>query len=199
MNRIKYLQTKKLLKELEWVESDYEWRNEIVCEADSEFINKINLFLEDHPDLKNIYDNKVNEQINRNIQRNIEQEIDNCSIPDEEIITVTKSAKVKKLYRDIVKVTHPDVTEQKSLNDYYIQATTYYDMDDKIGIFKICNELNIEYDIEDNEIELIESRINDLKTKISFLENTFSWRWLNIEDDKEKNEILLQYIKMRLC
>ena len=61
MNRIKYLQTKKLLKELEWVESDYEWRNEIVCEADSEFINKINLFLEDHPDLKNIYDNKVNE------------------------------------------------------------------------------------------------------------------------------------------
>ena len=59
MNRLQYLQTKKLFKELDYMESDFEYRNEIISEADSEFITQVNNFLEEHPQLKEIYDEKI--------------------------------------------------------------------------------------------------------------------------------------------
>jgi hypothetical protein len=55
-----------------------------------------------------------------------------------EITPDLKSTKIRKLYRDIVKVTHPDKVDNKSLNDIYIESTKCYDENDKIGIYKIC-------------------------------------------------------------
>ena len=71
MNKVKLLEVKKLLKELEFIESDFEYRNEIISEADAKFISSINQFLQNHPDLKEIYDNKVTEKINQSINRKL--------------------------------------------------------------------------------------------------------------------------------
>ena len=67
MSKIKLLQLKKLLKELEYIESDFEYRNELIGEADSEFIKSINNFLDKHPDIKDIYDKKISDGINKSI------------------------------------------------------------------------------------------------------------------------------------
>ena len=72
MSKIKLLQLKKLLKELEYIESDFEYRSELISEADNEFIKSINNFLDDHPDIKDIYDKKINEKINQSIKNNQE-------------------------------------------------------------------------------------------------------------------------------
>ena len=45
-----------VLKELDYIESDFEYRSEVISEADSEFIKSINEFLATHPELKEIYD-----------------------------------------------------------------------------------------------------------------------------------------------
>ena len=76
MNRLQFLQTKKLFKELEYMESDFEYRSEIISEADSEFIGKVNDFLQEHPNLKEIYDEKIDTHIQKNILKNTEEVIE---------------------------------------------------------------------------------------------------------------------------
>ena len=41
MSKLKRLEVKKLLKELDFIESDFNYKNEIVFEADSEFIKSV--------------------------------------------------------------------------------------------------------------------------------------------------------------
>jgi len=168
MNRLQFLQTKKLFKELEYMESDFEYRNEIISEADSEFISKVNNFLEEHPKLKEIYDDKIDSHIQQSILRNTEEVIElfEEEVIEQEIFEEVKLPKVKKLYREIVKLTHPDKVDQKSLNDLYLTATKYYDQNDKIGLYKVCTELEIDYDLDDEDNQIIESKIDDLKRRI---------------------------------
>lgn len=203
MNRLQYLQTKKLFKELDYMESDFEYRNEIISEADSEFIIQVNNFLEEHPRLKEIYDEKIDNQIQKSILRNTEEVIELFEEEDIETETIfyeeePKLPKVKKLYREIVKLTHPDKVRIKSLNDLYLMATKYYENNDKIGIYKVCTELEINYDLDEEDNQIIQSKIEDLKRRIQFLESTFTWQWINTNSDKEKNEMLFNYIKLRL-
>ena len=200
MNRLQFLQTKKLFKELEYMESDFEYRNEIISEADSDFISKVNNFLEEHPKLKEIYDEKIDNHIQKGILKNTEEIIEFFEEEqvEEEIFEEVKLPKVKKLYREIVKLTHPDKVDQKSLNDLYLTATKYYDRNDKIGLYKVCTELDIDYDLDDDDNQIIESKIDDLKRRIEFLESTFTWQWINTDGEKEKLEMMIQFIRMRL-
>ena len=200
MNRLQFLQTKKLFKELEYMESDFEYRNEIISEADSDFISKVNNFLEEHPKLKEIYDEKIDNHIQKGILKNTEEIIEFFEEEqvEEEIFEEVKLPKVKKLYREIVKLTHPDKVDQKSLNDLYLTATKYYDRNDKIGLYKVCTELDIDYDLDDEDNQIIESKIDDLKRRIEFLESTFTWQWINTDGEKEKLEMMIQFIRMRL-
>lgn len=196
MNRIKFLQTKKLLKELDYIQSDYDYKNEIISEADSQFLLNINTFLENYPELKEIYNERVDSQIFNNIENKINLPID---ISEEEIVYPNdKAPHIKKIYREIVKLTHPDIISDKKLNEYYIDATNLYNMNNEVGIYKICLDLNMDKYLDDVDGKLIESNIDDLKNKINFLENTLAWIWLNTDDNKEKQNLLMKYIRTRL-
>jgi hypothetical protein len=204
MSRLKNLEIKKVLKELEFIQSDFEYRNEIVNEADTLFIDSINTFLESHPDLKEIYDTKISEKINNSIKKQEEiNELDDIkeveleetpeSIKNKEVISA-----IKKLYREIVKLTHPDKVKDLKLNDLYLKATEYYDSGNKIGIYAVCNELNIQYEISDDDIGLIYDEIKSYQQKINFIESTYTWQWYNCQNGVEKDQIMLNYIKMRI-
>ena len=212
MDKIKLLQFKRLLKELDYIESDFEYRSEVISDADSKFINSINEFLLNHPELKDLYDKKITDRINNSIKKgeNSEEEttnnlgdIDEFTDEVDEFIEENKDnevipPKIKKLYREIVKLTHPDKVKKKRLNDLYIKATDYYNLIDKVGIYKICNELDIDYDLEEDDQSAINGKIDELRNRISFLESTFTWKWYNTEDEMERNQIMINYIKLRL-
>lgn len=194
MDRIKFLQNKKLLKELDYIQSDYDYKNEIINEADSQFIININTFLENYPELKQIYDERIDAKMLHNIDNKLNSEMLN---KDLETID-NKPTHLKKIYREIVKMTHPDIIDDKKMNEYYINATNQYNENNEIGIYKICMELNIEQYIEEINPKLIEQKILELKKRIEFLENTLAWVWLNTEDEKQKQELLIKYIKTRV-
>jgi len=219
MEKIKSLQIKKILKELDYIQSDFEWRNEVVSEADGSFMQSINEFLEKNPQIKELYDKKVTEKIENSIKKKIEEDEAENDVEDDtndepiesgdefekeekntENVENSKniSPKLKKLYREIVKLTHPDRVRKKKLNDLYIEATNYYNDDDKIGIYKICSELEIEYEIEDDDEIFIVDKIETLKKRIVFLESTFTWKWFNCKDEMEKNQIVINFIKLRI-
>ena len=222
MDKLKILEVKKLLKELDYVESDFEYRSEVISEADSKFIQSVNDFLSTHPELKEIYDQKITDSINESIKKrtyeDTEPQSEDYSSPDgddvselieddeskeDEVEEIEEnreivSTKVKKLYREIVKLTHPDKVKKKRLNDIYIKATDFYNLNDKVGIYKICSELNIDYDIEEEDEEFISTKIDSLKKRIVFLESTFTWKWFRTKSEEERNQILLNYIKLRI-
>lgn len=199
------------------METEYEYTSEVVSEADTSFMRSLNSILDKYPDLKDKYNKKLDETIEKNIKSKVESEdikseeldpditvedVDNDSEMEEESEDINKpqtSKKVKKLYREIVKLTHPDKVKNKELNNLYIEATKYYDNNDKIGIYKVCNELNIYYDIDEEDESFIGIKIDELKNKISFLESTFTWIWFNTDDDKKKEEIILNFIQKKIA
>jgi hypothetical protein len=218
MNKVKSLEFRKLLKELDYVESDFEYRNEIISEADAQFISSINQFLQNHPELKELYDSKVTEKIEKSIKKNTESEekkdesddtiTDDTEIEEEESVDIKEIeeeikdkksiSEIKKLYREIVKLTHPDKVKNKRLNEVYLKATKYYDDNNKIGIYAVCNELLIEYEIKTEDIQLIYDEIKKYQQKINFLESTYTWKWYNCENEEQKNQILINYIKLKI-
>ncbi len=203
MSKLKSLQVKKLLKELDYIESELEYRHELISEADNQFMLYINEFLDENPELKKIYSNRIDLRVEQIINKKIEQseedeeevqyELDNSS--DNQI---TISPKLKTLYREIVKITHPDIIRKKNMNDIYINATKYYSLNDKIGIYKICSELNIDYDLDESDEEEISTQINKTKEKLVFIESTLTWKWFNTEDVTQRKMIMLDYIKQRI-
>lgn len=212
MNKLKSLEIKKLLKELEFTESDFEYRNLAVSEADSLFINSINDFLAQHPELKKIYDDKITEKINKTIEKiqkksndetekldeNVQDDISPIEEEHKNDEDKTNISQIKKLYREIVKLTHPDKVKSNKHNELYIKSSKYYESGNKIGIYSICNELDIEYEIEEDDVILISEQISNLKNKINFIESTFAWQWYNCEDEMLKSQILLNFIKLKI-
>ena len=211
MSKLKRLEVKKLLKELDFIESDFNYKNEIVFEADSNFIKSVNDLLEKHPMLKDIINKKNNkradlvfsdiikEALDKDDEILEEEELVEEFINEEFVIEIDpKEVKMKKLYRDIAKLTHPDKIVSEKLNDLYLKSTKFYKNSDITGIYYICDELGITYEIDDKDNEMISNKINNLKSRISFMESTLTWRWYHSESEKEKEQILLSYIKMQL-
>jgi hypothetical protein len=211
MSRLKQLEVKKLLKELDFIESDFNYKNEIVFEADSNFIKSVNDLLEKHPMLKDVIDKKNNKRVESVFSDIIKEALDKDNevleeeelveeFINEEVVNVVnpREVKMKKLYRDIAKLTHPDKIVSEKLNDLYLKSTKFYKNSDITGIYYICDELGITYEIDDEDNEMIINKINSLKNRISFMESTLTWRWYHSENEKEKEQIVLSYIKVQL-
>ncbi len=201
MDKIRKLEIKKLIKELDYIESDFLYKNEIISEIESQFISSVNLFLEDYPELKKLFDDKINQKFDNIIKTKLE---DTKPAENDELKAETSESseakfnKIKKLYRQIVKATHPDKIINSKLNDIYINATRYYNTMDITGIYSICDDLEIAYQIDDDDYNLIIDKIDNLKNRINFIESTITWLWYQSEDETIKKDLIINYIKKQL-
>lgn len=201
MNNLQKLESKRLLKELEFYESDYEYKSELVTHVETTFIQSVNEYLEEHPTLKDVFDEKINKRIEETINKkilaseSIEQDV---FIEDEEIDSKEENPKMRKLYREIVKQTHPDKIKNEKLNNLYIDAGKSYDNQDIFNIYSICDELGIIYELEESENYILKDKIKYIKDKINFIQSTFTWQWYYTEEEIEKNNIIKEYVKKQI-
>jgi hypothetical protein len=198
MASLQELEMKRIMKELDFYESDYEYKNEIVMQAEIQFIKNVNDFLSQNPELKALFDEKVQKRLEDNIKKKSEEEeqqLENNSEEEEKEETKSISPKMKKLYREIVKKTHPDKIKDKKLNEIYIKATKYYNDGDLLYIYKICSDLHIYYEIDIEDNDFLKDKIVSFKDKINFIQATYTWKWNFTETESEKNLIILDYIK----
>lgn len=190
------LELKRMLKELDFYESDYEYKNEIVMQAELEFIKSVNNFLVQNPELKTLFDEKVQKRLEENIKKKSEEEELNIEVKEEEDgETKFRSPKMKKLYREIVKKTHPDKIRDKKLNEVYIKATKYYNDADLLSIYKVCSDLHIYYEVDIEDNEYVKEKIVSVKDKINFIQATYTWKWHFTENETDKNSVIFEYIK----
>jgi len=201
MNKLHQLEVRRLLKELDYIKSDFDYKNEIVFEADNSFMRSLNEFLEKNIVLKEMFDKKVNSGIDDLIRnRSFESVIESVSDEESEMVIVEKivDEKLRKIYRNIAKKTHPDKISDVRLNDIYIMASKMYDTNDVMGIYSICDQLGIPYDLSIEDGEILKSQISMMKERVGFMESTFTWKWYHTDDEKEKSRILVEYIKSKI-
>jgi hypothetical protein len=194
MNHIKYLEFQRLIRELQFVESDYLYQSEILKLSDSEFLNSVTGILDQFPDLKEIYYRRQNEIFEKMIVEPMSESIQSV----EEEVQIEENLEAKKLYRDIVKTTHPDKIKNHKLNELYLQATEAYEKNDIVTLYKVCSELDIEFDLPDDYLYKIREKIESYKNQVSFLEKTYTFRWVKSNNDSEKNKILVEFIKSQI-
>jgi len=192
MKDINQLQIKKLFKELDFYETDYEYKNEVITQSESEFMNSVNEFLKNDPELKKLFEDKLNQRFEDAVSKSINEEKEEEDYDDLNH-KITPSPKLKKLYREIVKKTHPDKIKNKKLNDLYIKSANYYENNEILQIYKICDDLGIEYELEITDDLVIKDKIEFYKDKITMLQSSFTWKWTS-SDDLNKIEIIKNYI-----
>jgi len=199
MEKLKKLEINKLIRELEYIESDYEYKSEMLQSADVEFLSSVGKVVNSHPELKSIYDNKINQLHLKNVESVISKEDQEAPVDIDELEDQSdeKDPKLKLIYRNIVKKTHPDKVGDDDLKNIYIDSTKFYENGDIISLYKICDSLKIEYDVEESDYSLIQGQIQRIKDKIQFLESTFTWIWLNA-DDRKKEEVVLNFVRLQI-
>jgi hypothetical protein len=193
MYNLKYLEFQRLIKELQFVESDYLYQSEIINQSDKIFLDSVNNVLNEYPDLKIIWEEKqsvfyeneplIVEDINTEVEQSVQKPKYNSEI--------------KKIYREIVKSTHPDKIKSTKLNELYLEATNAYEYDDLITLYRVCSELMIDFDWSDDEILKVKERVEKYKNQINFLESTYTFKWLK-SDDNDKLKIVLKFIENKI-
>lgn len=189
---IEELENIKLIRELNYLKSEFEYKTNLVQIYNIDFLNSVDKILEINFELKKIYDEKKNSRIeaaNRHIdQKTIVEE-------DEESEYQDSDSKMKNFYRQIVKMTHPDKTKDDGLSLIYNQANLALKEGKNVEMILLCDRLNIPFEISSEEKEELKKEINGLRNQISLLESSYSYQWAHVEDDSTKSKIALAYIK----
>lgn len=193
------LEFNKLIKELDFINSDLFYKSSLLKLADESFIKDVNEVLISYPQLKSILDEKSKKRLDF-VQNQQQQQIDKETEPenDVEIIHESKDPKLKSLYYRIARSTHPDVNGNDNLNEVYLDAQKAYDSNDLIQIFSICDKLRIDYEISDDEFEILKEEIDLKKQRIKFLESTYTWKWYHEQSGDQKNKIIINYLESQI-
>lgn len=180
MDRLNKLKIKKLLAEYDYLLSDSEYKSEIIDSERPDFLEKVSKRVTD-------LDLKPNES-----SVDVDKKSKNKKIEDSKISKTAKSS-IKKMFREIVKLTHPDKTVNSNMVDLYVSAKEAYDNNDYLQICFIANKLNIEIIIDDSDINFITDLIELKKTEIESIEKSWMWVWLNAKTDLDRDQIINSY------
>ena len=184
-DKLNELHINKIIQEYSYLKSDEDFKKEVISSNQTEFLKIINQTLQTYPP----------EQLNK-IDETAPPPVDpkKKGIDIDEIPHNTK-VKAKNVYRDIVKLTHPDKVDDKGLNDLYIEAKNAYEVYDIIELYFIAKNLNIRLKLTFDEMDTLNKLIEFKKQSIKNIESSYVWLWINGINDDEKNRIVNQFIE----
>lgn len=217
---------KKLFSELEFLTVDYDFKKQMFEKYQIDFNQKIVEFLDEHPVIKEEYDKIVDqkmpnpmseqemEEAKKNISTEEQEEIDRKKKEIEDALkedeyaenlekrTFTEDPDIKRIYRDIVKVTHPDKIKKESnerqitLKQYYLDATNAYDTQNLYQIVRIATLLNLDIgDLSDENLDRLEENLKRLRQETKQIESTLVWKYFEeLRDDIQRKILIKQFV-----
>jgi len=110
----------------------------------------------------------------------------------------------KKIFRDIVKETHPDHfpkglrgARKKNLTEIYDKTIKSYNEKSYSSLIEFAFRLGIEIeDISKDQVASIKNQIKFVKNEILVIKNSLYWQWAH-SDDKMRQSILKKFVDMR--
>ena len=113
---------------------------------------------------------------------------------EEANIPIQTNPEVKKLYRQVVELTHPDKTGTNDYSEEFANATAAYKENDLGKLVEIGALMGIEFPPQSIEaLQLLKKSVDTLQNKIVNKQKTTGWAWHNAQNDEERNRIV-QYI-----
>lgn len=183
-DRLFELEIKKILQEYKLLLIDEEYKNEMISVSKGDFMKEINKKGGFDPEPEVPKEEAPVEDLNR-----VEEEV-----PEDDEKTSFIKEGMKTLYRQIVKLTHPDKTmhknNKKELNELYMRSKKAMDSLDVYELLTICDRLDIKYDIDINQKDILEENLEKKKSQLKSLEESFIWLWIKAQTDIEKDIIV---------
>lgn len=183
-DKIQELELKRVLQEYAFLNTDYEYKKQVVEEFTTVFIQKANELLGEETVSNYTSQTDANSETKK-VEKN---KIDPASID-----TKTKE-KIKHVYREISKKTHPDRDTDGVFSEFFLRASDAYQNFDLYELYNIANALQIEISIDGNDVSLLRAKISERKNEVSRIENSYLWLWY-IADESQKMAILENFIK----
>lgn len=190
-DKLKQLEIKKLLTEYDYLVIDEEIKTEVVNEYLPKFTEEINEFTnkiegkkeEEKKEVKK--GNDVNNGVPK--EKEIKKVIEDDYLPKE-----TKD-RIKKLFREIVKKTHPDKTKSEDLIEIYIKSKEAYESNDILKLSYYANKVGINVELSDMEIQLLNDLIIYKKEELNEIEKSWLWKWYKTNTETEKDMIIKMF------
>jgi hypothetical protein len=189
--KLKQLEIKKIFQEYNLLLVDDEYKKEMINEYRADFLTEIEnkrreLGIE--PEVPKIEDGPNAENMDSS---------DEVAEPTKTIIHVDEETKkkLKKIYKEIVKKTHPDKTNSEKHLDMYIKSKQAYEENNIIDLYSICIDLQIEFDYDLIDIKSMLEIIDHKKMKLKNLESSYLWLWVHSQDESEKEKIISLFIQ----
>lgn len=205
MDRLKALELKRLILELELIEIYENYNKEFIDKHQSDFnahviklspdINKIVEPEEKQESTQEItnYEEQNIEEVKEEYE-NVEEDINEEDVKVEVVEVVEEesleSKKIKKIYKEISKSCHPDKTKDIRLNELYVSAKMAYERGDLITLIKIASQISLDFEVDNEDIKSIKKNLIERKSRLIKLEETFIWTWVNAKTEKEKESII---------
>jgi hypothetical protein len=175
---LKKLEQKKLMQERRYLKTDLEIKESIISENQSEFMQRAYEMIE-----------------KKKPEANKESESKDHSEYTWDSYSLETKDKAKKLYREISKKTHPDRDVNGLYTDIFAGAAEAYEKCNLFDLYDYCEQLNIQYKMNDEETESIKKDIEKKREKVKTIENSFAYLWSIHESEKMKELIIKQFIK----
>lgn len=184
------LENIKLIRELIYLKSEFDYKTSLLQNYNTQFSQWIEEILDLNSELREIYENKKN----TNTINHEDLEVESKVLPSE-LEEVEISSDLKKFYREIVKISHPDKTKTNSFNQIYNEVNEAFKSGNKIEILLLFDRLGLDFEVSQEDKNLLKKEILDLKNKILLLEASYPYQWAIVEDENIKNDIALKYIR----
>lgn len=190
-DKLKNLKIQKLIQEYTFLLTDDEYKKEVVNTYQKDFLSIINGMLIPEEPKKDSEKKEENTDENKKDEGELPKK--QPKINNELINDVTKN-KIKKTYREIVKLTHPDKVNSNDLIKVYIEAKGAYEDNDLFTLYFICSKLNIVLDLDEEDTEVLNKLIELKKKELKLIENSFLWMWVHAKNDTEKEKLVTTFV-----
>jgi len=164
--KLEQLELKKLFQEYNYLILDDQYKKELISEVQPEFLIRVSELRKDPP--QQILPIPPKEKVKKDLP-----------------ITPELKNKIKKLYREIAKVTHPDKVNSKEYEGIYIKATKASEECNLFELYDICSELGILYSMELEDKDILRIHINEKRDELQKIESSFIWLYINAKNEKE--------------
>jgi hypothetical protein len=185
MDRLDELKINKIIQEYTFLKTDESLKREIIQEGTPVFLGIVN------SRLVNIDSGMLKEQdkTGHTEPKKILPKIDVDSIDN------NTKVKLKKIFREIVKHTHPDKTDNHDMNLLYMDAKIHYDSYDLFELYFIARSLSINMKLTLDETRTLNDLIEFKRNEIATLEQSYIWLWINSENAVDKENVVQSFIK----
>mgnify|MGYP005996668085 CR=1 FL=1 len=92
---------------------------------------------------------------------------------------------VQKIYRNLAKILHPDVSKVDNAEEEFKKVTDYYENHDLIKLIHLSLKHEIELpDLSDEDLQLVENKIIEKQHAVDSMKQTLAWYWGSSKEDK---------------